>query len=265
MVRKILAIGALITATVTISALMSCNNPVSSTTSENPAIPAGVQVVFSSGMNDEDIADTSKWSKDYMINVNDFYPQMRATTEAAHSGKYSVTSDSNRTALVVKLEGILPNLYNNPEINKINKGICGVEFYIMAKAKGGINFTLELGQYAGSSGGLSKSFGIGFDIFDSIKATHYDADGGRTDKMVEPIKLNYWYKCKIEINFNDSTATYYIDGNMVDQGKLPSREMYGIDKMLIFRGPLAQKGDEYPECQEGPKPYYIDDIVLYTR
>jgi hypothetical protein len=220
---------------------------------DEPVIPAGVTSVFSTGF----AGDQTKWENNYMITVGDFYPHMRTTSEVAHNGKYSVTTDSNRTALLYKIE---------PRLEKSECSMCGVEFYIMAKETGKINFTVELGQNAGSSGGLGKAFGIGFDVQDSIKSTSYDPNNlGRVDKMKGPIQLNKWYKCKVEINFIEKTASYYIDDEKVNQEALPTVEMYGIDRLLVFRGVYGGPSDYPIECSEGSKKYYVDDIVLYKK
>lgn len=201
-------------------------------------------------------SDLSNWGQHYMVDAVDFYPRMRITPDASFSGFHSITTDSNRTALVYNLSGD----------NRLSDRICGVQFYLMAKAKGEINFTLELGQYAGSSGGLSKAFGIGFDVRDSIKVTNYDAYVGRTDNMCGAIIPGHWYKCKIEIDFTNKKTAYYIDDKKINEGTLPTIEMYGIDRLLIFRGQeyLTSDQDVIP-CSEGPKPYYIDNIVLYKK
>jgi hypothetical protein len=198
--------------------------------------------------------DLSKWEQNFMINVGDFYSRMRITSQAAYSGIYSLTTDSNRTALLYKISP------------RFDSGICGVQFYLMAKAKGQINFTVELGQDAGSSGGLFKAFGIGFDVRDSVKTTNYDAYTGRIDKMVGPIVPDHWYKCKIEIDFTTKKTAYYIDDQKIDEGNLPILEMYGIDRLLVFRGEGYITSDENViPCIEGPKPYFIDNVVFYKK
>ena len=196
--------------------------------------------------------DLSKWEQNFMITVGDFYPHMRITSQATYSGIYSLTTDSNRTALLYKISP------------RFDSGICGVQFFLMAKAKGQINFTLELGQNGGSSGGLSQAFGIGFDVRDSIKSTNYDFFTGRTDKMWGAIQPDYWYKCNVEIDFTTKKAAYYIDNQKVDEGNLPTAEMYGIDRLLIFRGEMTLD-ERGISCSEGPKPCYIDNIVLYKK
>jgi hypothetical protein len=253
MIRKILVLGAAIS----ISGFLGCGDPVSGNDKgETPAAPAGTQAVFAEGFG----GDLSKWDNNYMITVGDYYPHMRITDEVAHSGKYCATTDSNRTALLYKID---------PRLEGTVCNICGVEFYIMSKGAGKINFTVELGQNAGSSGGLGKAFGVGFDVRDSIKSTSLDPNRTsgdiRLDKLVGTITPGKWYKCKIEIDFTAKTATYYIDDNKVDQHALPTVEMYGIDRMLVYRGKYGGTNDYPIECSEGSKQYFVDDIVLYKK
>jgi len=83
-----------------------------------------------------------------MINVNDFYSPMRITTDAAHSGTHSVTSDSNRTALEYDLV---------PSIIRESWASNFTSWPIIRTT----NFTVQIGKNAGSSGGLGKQFGLG--------------------------------------------------------------------------------------------------------
>jgi hypothetical protein len=202
--------------------------------------PGGSTVIFSDGFG----GGLSAWRDTYMPIIGDFYPAMRISTVAAHTGTHSITTDSNRTALIY---------YVDP---RIETGIVGAQFYFMAMAKGQINFTVEIGQNAGSSGGLGKSFGFGFDKSDSVKTTYYDSWNGPQDIMLSAIQLNHWYKGNVEINFADNTVTYYLDDVKVRALALPLQEMYGIDRVLVFRG---------LKSTEGLKPYFADDIILYTR
>jgi hypothetical protein len=218
--------------------------------SETPTAPAGSTLLFAEGFG----GDLSKWDVSYLVQYpNEIYPHLRITTEAAHTGKYSITSDSNRTAL----------LYIDTP--RVETGIVGAEFYIMAKAAGQSNFTVEIGQNAGSSGGLAEAFGIGFDPSDSIKCTFYDTyysmNNGHNDSLLAPIQIDHWYKCAVEVNFTDSTIAYYLDGASVRTLPLPTSVM-GIDRLLVFRGNF---GMNYAPSAEGPKQYYADDIVLYTK
>jgi hypothetical protein len=231
--------------------MMSCgdkSNPVAPVAGDaSVPIPAGVTTVFSEGFG----GDLSNWDKTYMINVGDFYSPMRITTAAFHTGTHSITSDSNRSALQYELK------------TQIIAGTVGIQFYIMASAVGQTNFTVEFGQNAGSSGGLGKAFGIGFDKSDSIKTVYYDTYLGLSpefDSTIAPIQPGHWYKCAVEVNLDAAASptaiTWYIDGAKIQTRPLPTQELYGIDRLLVFRGIGGA---------EGPKPYYADDIVLYTK
>jgi hypothetical protein len=207
--------------------------------------PDGMTVVFSEGFG----GNLSNWQEDYMINFADpHYPRMRITTGAAHTGTHSITTDSNMTALE----------YDVPYADRIESGLAGIQFYIMAKAAGQTNFTVAIGQNNGSSGGLGKAFGIGFDQTNVLKTTYYDSWNGPQDSMLAAIQVNRWYKCNVELNLDAAimTATYYLDDVKIRTSALPTMEMYGVDRILVFRGLTGT---------EGPVSYFADDIVLYTK
>jgi hypothetical protein len=238
---------------------IGCGNPTSSTTpNDTPVVPSGATVIYSDGFG----GDLSKWALDYMVlSGQPHYQHMRITADAAHTGKYSLTTDSNQTALIYELDAT----------TWVESGIAGVQFYIMAKEKGGINFTVEIGKNAGSSGGLGKAFGIGFDPNDSIKCKRYeqsDSLGNEViaDSMIGPIQLNHWYKCVVEVNFTTKTVTYSIDDAIVRSTALPTTDMAHIDRLLVFRGQTVGRPNYGSiDCKEGPKQYYADDIVFYKK
>ena len=224
-----------------------CKNPVSP---ETIATPSGVTAMFSDGFG----GGLSNYERTYMINTGDFYAQMRITADAAHSGTHSITSDSNRSALEHDFKPAL----NRDTVAGTN--VVGVQFYIMAKSSGQTNFTVQIGKNAGSSGGLGKEFGLGFDKSDSIKCVFYNLDDmtPQQDSLLAPIQLNHWYKCVVEINFAANSVAYYLDDVLVKNMALSFdlKTMYGIDRLLVFRG---------MEGAEGSKPYYADDIVVYKK
>ena len=257
MVRKGMIVGCAAVALTFI--MMGCgdkSNPVAVAGDEAVPTPAGSTVVMSEGFGG---TLSPKWEDTYMVLVQDFYPQMRITTAAAHTGTHSITSDSNRTALVYK---VIPPL--EPTDAAAVHYIAGVQFYIMASALGQCNFSVQFGQDNGSSGGLGKGFGIGFDQSDSIKTMLYDTWGGlspESDSMLAPIQLNHWYKCNIEIDLGTTwTATWKIDDVVVKSKPLPTQEMSRIDRVLVFRG--AEAGNM---GTEGAKLCYADDILLYKK
>lgn len=258
MFRKL--IGMTVAAASVAAMFLGCGNPASSTSSnEDPAVPTGETAILTEGFG----GNLSKWQSTYMVLASSpLYPQMRITTDAAHMGKHSVTSDSNQTALVFDLG----------DTNRVDHGIVGVQFYIMAKEKGEANFTVEIGKNAGSSGGLGKAFGIGFDPNDSIKCKRYeqrDSLGNEVivDSMIGPIQLNHWYKCVVEVNFTTQTITYSIDDAVVRTAPLPTTDMAFIDRLLVYRGATVERPNyaQAAACTDGPKQYFADDIVFYKK
>jgi hypothetical protein len=238
------------------SVFTGCNNPASNDNDEGetPQAPAGATAIYRDGFG----GDLSNWDDHYMITVGDNYPHMQISTVAAHGGTHSITSDANKTALQ----------YSLTTDNRVESGIAGVQFYIMAKEKGGINFTVEIGKNAGSSGGLGKAFGIGFDPNDSIKCKFYDMLGSEivSDVMIAPIQLDHWYNCAVEVDLTAKKVSYFIDDANVLSKDLPTADMGHIDRLLVFRGAYVERpGYVNVDCQEGQKQYFADDIVLYKK
>jgi len=234
-----------------------CNNPAGNgdDTGETPKSPAGATAIYCEGFG----GDLLKWDDHYMITMGDNYPHMQITTAAANTGTHSITSDGNRTALQYSLADSL----------SVKTGIAGVQFYIMAKALGQANFTVEIGKNAGSSGGLGYAFGIGFDPNDSIKCKYWDMMGSESvrDTMVAPIQLNHWYKCVVEVNFTTRTVTYSIDDIISITKNLPTvSDMSKVDRLLVFRGMEVNRPNyDVAQCTDGAKQYYADDIVFYKK
>jgi hypothetical protein len=257
MFRKILFAGAAIACGVI--ALTGCSK--ANKAQPTQPTPPERTVVFTEGFE----GDLSKWDAHYLIQYpDDIYSLMRITGSAANTGTHSLTSDSNRTALYIGKDHHL-------DTARLETGTVGLEFYIMAKAAGQANFTVDFGQDAGSSGGMSGHFGIGFDPSDSLVCTYYDMydyssrmDNGYWNKLIAPIELNRWYKCNVEANFTDSTLTYKIDDSLVRADTLPVAHLMGIDGLLVFRG-YGYFGMRYAPSTEGPQQYYVDDIVVYKK
>jgi len=240
MFRQILFAGTVMVCGVV--ALTGCSK--AKTTPTQP--PPGETVIFSEGFE----GDLSKWEGTYMIGM-DVYVQMRITTDAAHTGTHSLTTDSNITALY------------HTDTNRVESGTSGVEFYMKAQSLGEINFGLEIGQNPGSSGAVTPAFGIFFDPSDSIKCTIFNTwPAVDTQTMVAAIQAGHWYKCKIEVNMTDSTASFYLDDAAVHTEKLSTAYPQGIDRVLVFRGLY---GKNFSSSSEGTKPYYIDDITWYKK
>jgi hypothetical protein len=250
--RLILAASAAACIAATMIGCGSKDNPVAPAAGDaSISGPAGSTAVFSEGFG----GDLSKWEQQFMINVGDYYPQMRITTAAFHTGTHSITSDTSQSALVHAFSG------------PMYTGIAGVQFYVMATAKGEANFTVQIGQNAGSSGGLGKAFGLGFDKTDSVTCIYYDYMGftQRQDSAVAPMQVNHWYKCVVEVNFSDTTISYYLDDQKVRTRHDLLSDWNGIDRVLVFRGVNPEDLSAGTDHLAGPKPYYADDIVFYTK
>jgi hypothetical protein len=252
MLRKILFASATVACVAAMLTGCSKKSPVEPPAGEDPAAPSGTTLVLAEGFG----GDLSKWDNDYMVDMFHIFPRMRITTDAAHTGTLSLTTDSNNTAL----------LHTIPLADRIEHGIAGVQFYIMAKALGQACFTVEIGANAGSSGGVQPAFGIGFDPSDSIKCTYYDMyypqNNGHGDSLIAPMTLNHWYKCVVEADRSAQTITYSIDDALVRTFPFDTTRAMGIDKLLVFRG---SSGVNNAPSAEGAKQYYVDDIVLYKK
>jgi hypothetical protein len=226
----------------------------------NPlAAPTGYSLIFSEGFENPS-ADTL-WASEFAAwSEGGIYPQMRYTTDTFYTGTHALTSDSNATALQYEI---------NPLGSPLTKAVVGVQFYLLAKAKSGINFTVWIGKNSGSSGGLTPGFGLGFDSTNVLKTTYFNAYQmiPETDSLLTgiPIQPKHWYKCNVLVNLNDTTSdsavTYFVDNVEVNKMPLPTyngayEPFPGIDRLLVFRGPGGPNTFE---------PYYVDDIALYQK
>jgi hypothetical protein len=252
MLRHILFAGAVMACVG--GALTGCSkkNPAEPPVSETPTAPSGTTLVLAEGFG----GDLSKWADHYMVTSSEIYSLMRITTDAAHTGTHSITGDSNMTALLFAL----------PDTERVENGIAGVQFYIMAKELQQANFTVGIGASPSSSGGVQPLFGIGFDPSDSIKCTYYDMyypyNNGHGDSLIAPITPNHWYKCVVEANFSDTTITYSIDDVQVRTFPMDTTRIMGISSLVVLRG---MTGVNNAPSAEGPKKYYADDIVFYKK
>jgi hypothetical protein len=159
----------------------------------------------------------------------------------------SIFSPANNTARALSF----PVIGSDPEYDSI----VGVEFYLMAKASAKTNFLSFLSKETGSHG-PGYYLGIGFDPSDSIKIQWDTTEVAATQakKNIAPIQFGKWYKCTIEYNATNWTATYYIDGKSVGTHLMPSASTLGYNMFVVYRDALGQ---------EGTAPYYFNDFTLY--
>jgi hypothetical protein len=180
------------------------------------------------------------------------YGWMYITTNAAHTGTYSLTSDSNKTG-IRKLLAV---------DQFINDSIAGLEFYCMAATAGQTEFYAAFGQGGNSAGmlpnGWQTVFGMGIDKSDSLwcmyeKYDYPQADSDLVHKTCGALELNKWYKCTIEYDFAAMVLTYYLDNAPVYSRSAPQRT---IEEFVVYRDTVGA---------QGPKDYFIDDITIYKR
>jgi hypothetical protein len=221
--------------------LIACNSP---TDSNPPPLSLGRVI----------LADGFEYGTDTLANR---YNQvawgergfMSTTTAAAHSGTYSLTSDSAKT-------GIRP--YSD---FLIDDSIAGIEFYFMAKKAEHIPFFAAIGSSGSEWNGLKVILGIGATATDSLQYI-YEWQANKPENRhtcFAPLQYNRWYKLRVECNFNDTTASYFVNDSNIQTIK--TKEIYLINRFFVMRDSLGWQGSG----PGGPKEYYLDDYTLYKR
>jgi hypothetical protein len=158
----------------------------------------------------------------------------------------SIYSKSNSTAQALSFS----ELGNDPEYDSI----IGVEYQLLANASAKTNFIAFLSKETGSRSS-AYHLGIGFDKSDSIKIVWSTGDvTAQRDKNIAPIQFGAWYKCTIEYNTTNQTATYYIDNKEVGTNIMPSTSTTGFNMFVVYRDASGQ---------DGTAGYYFNDVTLY--
>ena len=174
---------------------------------------------------------------------------MSTTTAAAHSGTHSLTSDSAKT-------GIRPysNLF-------IQDSIAGLEFYFMAKQAEHIPFFAGIGCSGSEWNGLQTILGIGTTASDSLQYI-YEWQANQPENQhvcFAALEYNTWYKFRVECNFNDTTANYYMNDSKIQTIK--TTNVMQINRFFVMRDSLGQQGPG----PGGAAQYYFDDYTVYKR
>jgi hypothetical protein len=169
--------------------------------------------------------------------------KMSISTGATHSGKQSLSSDSNRT-------GIKANY------DPISDSIAGLDFYLMAKKAGGINFYAALSRSGSSWNGLFAILGLGIGKSDSLQYIYeiQPVDSTNEHKNFAPVQFNHWYHCRVECSFTDTIVTYSVDDVVVKTIKMPFMSNLGM--FVTMRDDSGS---------QGTKDYYFDDVTVYKR
>jgi hypothetical protein len=200
-------------------------------------------------LRDSAITDSTLWSVYFFqLTLNDTVTK-RMSFDPAVGNKYpgSIYSIANNTARAQTFS----EMGSDPNMDSI----VGMEYYLMAKSSAKTNFYAFLGKEGGSIRNSAYFVGIGFDKSDSIKILwSSNAVEGQEKKNLSPISFEKWYKCTVEYNIVNYTATYYIDGTVVGTHVMPYTSTFGYNMFVVYRD---GKG------QDGQAPYYFNDLTLY--
>jgi hypothetical protein len=168
---------------------------------------------------------------------------MSRITGHAHTGDYSLTSDSSRTSIKLNFD-------------VITDSIAGLQFYLMATKAEQIDFYAAIARPGSAWNGLFVIFGIGIGKSDSLQYVYQNQpeDSTNEQKCFAPLQFSKWYQCRIEYDFNTNTLTYFLDGTVVST-KTPSSVM-SLSMFIAMRNELGSPG---------PRGYYIDNVSVYKR
>lgn len=200
-------------------------------------------------LRDSGIVDPEPWSVYFFQLTLDDTVTKRMSFDSTVGNKHlgSIYSTANNTARAQTFS----ELGSDP----VYDSIVGIEYYLMAGSSAKTNFIGFLGKEGGSIRNSAYYVGIGFDKSDSIKMLWTsNAVAGQEQKNIAPINFGKWYKCTIEYNIINFTATYYLDGKVVGTHVMPSLSTFGYNMFVVYRDGLGQ---------DGLAPYYFNDFTLY--
>jgi hypothetical protein len=209
-----------------------------------PVIPAG-GVIFNEGFEEHPDSLGLLYAQ---VSYASNWGLMTITDSAAHAGKQSLTCDSNCTGI----KGTIGT--------EIEDSTAGIQFYLMAKKPEETDFSAGLAQLGSAGNGLFAFVGMGIDKSDSFTCFYQqqpdngNSGTGMIQKNVVPLGFNKWYKCNIEYNYGNDTATYFLNGAVVY--KVDFGGMQAISDFFAIRDSLGS---------QGPKDYYLDDITVYKK
>ena len=218
---------------------------------DNPVVAPSTPTkttVFSEGFEGDLV--TNNWNQLSIPWDPPLYNWLTISSAAAHSGTKSITSDSSRCGILASFSP-----------TKLNSGIVGLEYYIMASVLSQSDFAALIVESGGSSDAGLHQYGFGFDSTDSIKTYDYDFfDTAQQNKNVSKIQANHWYKCVVEVDFKTTNAiTYYLDDVLVRTVPMPNSNSFdGLDWLYVLRQNTGTG-------RQSPKPYYVDDIKVYKK
>lgn len=221
---------------------IDCDSP----TSSKPPLPPPRQVIETDGFEYENDSLATKYNKVAWVGGRGL---MSTTTAAAHSGTHSLTSDSTKTGI---------RLYSN---FSIEDSIAGLEFYFMARKAEHIPFFAAIGLSGSEWNGLKAIVGIGTSASDSLQYIYeWQANMPENEHTCfAALRYDTWYKFRVECDFNDTTASYFMNDSNVRTIK--TKDITSINRFFVMRDSLGTQGSG----PQGPAEYYLDDYTLYKR
>lgn len=223
--------------------------------------PVDENLIFSEGFE----TDFSQWDS-YFVKVEEYWPSLSISSEAAHGGSNSAKADPG-SALWLSLSDFKDSsMIDDIYVTQVKGKTYGIlEFYLMATSPSQADFGVFIGKDAGSSGGIATSVGFGFNESDSIETAYKNGPNAGFfslyDKTtVGPITPGTWHKCVVKLNFTTKQMEWYLDDALV-RGPEPFNEdfSFGVDRLVI----ICDYDVFVPS--EVVKPYYVDDLTFYLE
>lgn len=222
------------------------------TEKENPVAPALLDTANRAVIiRDSAIVDPAPYSSYFFqLGLDDTITKRMSFDSTVGMGNNylgSIYSPANNTARALT--------FSEAGSDTVMDSIVGIEYYLMAKSSAKTNFIAFLGKEGGSIRNSAYYVGIGFDKSDSIKMLWTsNAVAEQQNKNLSPIVFGKWYKCTVEYNIFNYTATYYLDNKVVGTHLMPWLSTFGYNMFVVYRD---AKG------QNGMAPYYFNNFTLY--
>ena len=227
--------------------LVSCNDPVGPTTQTDPQddLPPGTVILSEKFEGDalEYLVDGETTAYRQVV-YTEGQTLMSLSSQHAHGGAGSLTSESNNTSIKRTIEPY------------IEDSVAGLQFYLMATKASQTNFFAAICKPGSAKDGLVTKFGMGIDASDSLKWVYQDDLNGAADVHAKfaPLTFNRWYKCAVEYDFSAATLTYFLDDEIVHTQSVPS--LSSLQTFIVIRDGLGAQGSSG---------YYLDDVAVYKK
>ncbi|MBN1758953.1 MAG: hypothetical protein JW863_11575 [Chitinispirillaceae bacterium] len=143
----------------------------------------------------------------------------------------------------------------------VEDSVAGLQFYFLAKKSEHIPFFAALGSGGSEWNGLKVILGIGATANDSLQFI-YEWQTNQPENLhtgFAALQYDIWYKFRIECNFTDTTASYFMNDSLIHT--LKTIDILSINRFIVMRDSVGAQGPG----PDGPKEYYLDDYAVYKR